>query len=80
MIAAQAEWRWQATSRWGFVAFGGAGKVSGALGGIDTGSWLPAGGAGVRSRLIRELPLNMRADFGWGRDDSTFTLSVGEAF
>ncbi len=80
MIAAQAEWRWQATSRWGFVAFGGAGKVSGALGGIDTGPWLPAGGAGVRFRLIRELPPNMGADFGWGRDDSTFTLSVGEAF
>jgi hypothetical protein len=80
MIAAQAEWRWQATSRWGFVAFGGTGKVSGALGAIHTGSWLPAGGAGVRFRLIKELPLNMRADFAWGRDDSTFTLAIGEAF
>lgn len=80
MIAAQAEWRWQATSRWGFVAFGGTGKVSCALGAIHTGSWLPAGGAGVRFRLIKELPLNMRADFAWGRDDSTFTLAIGEAF
>jgi hypothetical protein len=80
MVALQAEWRWQATPRWGFVAFGGTGKVSGALGEIDTDSWLPAGGMGVRFRLIRALPLNMRADFAWGRDDSTFSLAVGEAF
>jgi Omp85 superfamily domain len=80
MIAAQAEWRWQATPRWGLVAFGGTGKVSGALGDIDTDSWLPAAGAGVRFRLIKALPLNLRADFAWGRDDSTFSLAVGEAF
>lgn len=80
MVALQAEWRWQATPRWGFVAFGGTGKVSGALGNIDTGAWLPAGGAGVRFRLTKALPLNLRADFAWGRDDSTFTLAVGEAF
>jgi hypothetical protein len=80
MIAAQAEWRWQATRRWGFALFGGAGKVSGALGDIETDSWLPAGGVGVRFRLVKALPLNMRADFAWGRDDSTFSLSLGEAF
>lgn len=80
MIAAQTEWRWQATARWGFVAFGGAGKVSGVLGDVDTSEWLPAGGAGVRFRLLKSLDLNMRADYAWGRDDSTFTLSVGEAF
>jgi hypothetical protein len=80
MVALQAEWRWQATPRWGFVAFGGTGKVSGALGDIDTDPWLPAGGLGVRFRLTKALPLNMRADFAWGRDDSTFSLAVGEAF
>jgi hemolysin activation/secretion protein len=80
MVALQAEWRWQATPRWGFVAFGGTGKVSGALGDIDTGAWLPAGGVGARFRLTKALPLNMRADFAWGRDDSTFSLAVGEAF
>jgi hypothetical protein len=80
MFAAQAEWRWQATPRWGLVAFGGAGKVSGALGDIDTDEWLPAGGFGVRFRLVKALPLNMRADFAWGRDDYTFSLAVGEAF
>jgi hypothetical protein len=80
MFAAQAEWRWQATPRWGLVAFGGTGKVSGALGDIDTDAWLPAGGFGVRFRLVKALPLNMRADFAWGRDDYTFSLAVGEAF
>lgn len=80
LFAAQAEWRWSATPRWGFTTFAGAGKISGALGDIDTGSWLPAGGVGVRLRLSKALPLNMRADFAWGRDDSTFSLSIGEAF
>jgi outer membrane protein assembly factor BamA len=80
MITAQAEWRWQAAPRWGFTAFGGVGKVSGALGDIDTDPWLPAGGVGVRFRLAKALPLNLRADFAWGRDDSTFSLAIGEAF
>jgi hypothetical protein len=80
MVAVQAEWRWQATPRWGFVAFGGTGKVSGAIGDIDTDPWLPAGGVGARFRLTKALPLNMRADFAWGRDDSTFSLAVGESF
>lgn len=80
MFAAQAEWRWTATPRWGFVAFAGAGKVSGALGDIETDDWLPAIGVGIRLRMLRALPLNLRADFGWGREDSTFTLAVGEAF
>jgi hypothetical protein len=80
MFAAQVEWRWMAATRWGFTAFAGSGKVSGALGGIDTGDWLPAAGVGIRFRMIQALPLNLRADFGWGRDDSTFTLAVGEAF
>lgn len=80
MFAAQAEWRWTATPRWGLVGFAGAGKVSGALGDIDTDDWLPALGVGVRFRMMQALPLNLRADFGWGRDDSTFTLAVGEAF
>ena len=50
---------------------------AGALGSIDTDVWLPAGGVGVRFRLAKALPLNMRADFAWGRDDSTFALSIG---
>ncbi len=80
MFAAQLEWRWMAAPRWGVVAFAGAGKVSGALGDIDTDDWLPAAGLGLRFRMTQALPLNLRADFGWGRDDSTFTLAVGEAF
>lgn len=80
MFAAQLEWRWQVTPRWGLAAFGGAGKVWNALGDIDTDAWLPAGGVSARFRLAKALPLNLRADFAWGRDDSTFTLAIGEAF
>jgi hypothetical protein len=34
----------------------------------------------MRFKLLKSLALNMRADYAWGRDDSTFTLAVGEAF
>ena len=69
----------EAESDGDFVAFGGTGKVSQLLDAKEK-EWLPAAGAGVRFRLLKSLALNMRADYAWGRDDSTFTLSVGEAF
>ena len=80
LIAAQAEWRWQATTRWGLVAFAGTGTVSDPIGDVDSGQWLPAAGAGVRFKILKALKLNLRADYAWGRDDSTFSLAVGEAF
>jgi outer membrane protein assembly factor BamA len=80
LFTAQAEWRWQMLPRWGVVAFGGAGSITGTIDEKNTETWLPAAGAGLRFRLVKSLDLNLRADVAWGRDDHTFTLSVGEAF
>ena len=80
LLAAQAEWRFQMTPRWGLVAFGGIASVSDREGEFKSGDSLPAGGFGVRYRVADKFKVNVRADMAWGRDDKTFTLSVGEAF
>jgi hypothetical protein len=79
LICAQAEWRWKATARWGFVGFAGTGTTSDPIGEAER-QWLPSAGVGVRFKILKALNLNMRADYAWGRDDGTFTLAVGEAF
>ena len=76
----QAEWRWHATRRLGFVAFGGTGRISNPVVGFEAPGWLPAGGIGLRWRLTEENRLNIRIDYGRGRDDETLIVSVGEAF
>jgi hypothetical protein len=80
LAAVQAEGRWQATRRLGFVAFGGIGGVYGDVPGFEQSNALPAGGVGLRWRLTDDNRINFRIDYGWGRDDDTLTISVGEAF
>ena len=80
LLAAQAEWRLQLSKRWGMVAFGGVASVGDRNGQFKSGDALPAGGVGLRYRVTDKFKVNVRADMAWGRDDSTFTLSVGEAF
>jgi hypothetical protein len=80
LLAAQAEWRLQLSHRWGMVAFGGVASVGDRDGQFKSGDALPAGGVGLRYRVADKFKVNVRADMAWGRDDSTFTLSVGEAF
>jgi hypothetical protein len=62
------------------VAFGGLASVGDRDGQFKAGDALPAGGVGLRYRVTDKFKVNVRADMAWGRDDSTFTLSVGEAF
>jgi hypothetical protein len=78
--AAQAEWRWQATQRFGMVAFGGVGGVWGDVPGFEQDNFLPAGGLGLRWRLTDKFRFNFRIDYAWGRDDEVLLISAGEAF
>jgi hypothetical protein len=80
LVAAQAEFRWQATFRVGLVAFGGVGTVRNPPPGFDEADWLPAGGVGLRWRLAQQNRLNFRIDYARGRDDDSLIISVGEAF
>jgi hypothetical protein len=80
LLAAQAEWRWQATHRIGVVAFGGLGGVWGEAAPFDQDSFLPAGGLGLRWRLTDKFRVNFRIDYAWGKDDEVLLISAGEAF
>lgn len=80
LLAAQAEWRWQATNKLGLVAFAGGGGVYGKVPAFKQDDWLPAGGLGLRWRVADKYRVNFRIDYAWGKGDETLIVSVGEAF
>lgn len=80
MAAGQAELRYRFQGRLGAVVFGGFGLVAPDASGIFDAQLLPAGGLGARYRLVEKFPLHMRLDLAWGRDETLFYFSVGEAF
>jgi outer membrane protein assembly factor BamA len=80
MLAAQAEYRWQLSERWGVVGFVGAGSVAPTLTGTLDGTVLPSVGAGVRFLASKLYKVNVSADVARGRDDIAFYFRIGEAF
>ncbi len=80
MVATQAEYRRELTQRWGFVVFAGVGEVMPALNEINTDDLLPSFGAGLRFRVSKEHPVNLRLDYAYGKDGGTGYLQVNEAF
>ena len=85
MFATQAEYRlmfpakgfW---SRFGVVAFAGVGAIGNKFTNIGFSDLLPAGGGGVRFRLLKKYPVNFRVDYGQGKDGHTLSIGVLEAF
>lgn len=81
MAATQLEYRIALPKRFGLVAFGGVGEV---IPGEDQpyGSqrFLPGGGGGIRFLLSKQYHVNLRVDYGIGRDGHTVGMSIGEAF
>lgn len=80
MLATQAEYRWEAWKRLGFVGFGGAGEVAPKLSDFNSSDILPGGGVGVRYRITRERHVNLRFDYAWGKDSHEAYFFIGEAF
>ena len=71
----QAEYRWNFYRRWGAVGFFGAAFVEKPSSGA-----LPAGGIGIRFKIIRSRDINIGLDGALGKDDSGFYFRIGEAF
>jgi len=78
--AAQGEFRVRLTRRWGFVAFAGAGDVSGDFSGFRLKNVKPSYGLGIRFMLDTDELLNVRADFARGRDTKGLYFNAKEAF
>jgi outer membrane protein assembly factor BamA len=81
LVMAQVELRRQLFWRFNGVLFGGVGQVGNTLADFDEGGLKYTGGAGLRFKFNRRDRLNIRFDYGVGRDGSTgFYFSFGEAF
>ncbi len=85
MFATQAEYRLTIPAKgfmgkFGVVAFAGVGAVGDKFGNIGSSDLLPAGGGGVRFRLLKKYPINFRVDYGQGKDGHTLSIGVLEAF
>jgi len=84
MFATQAEYRLMFPAKgflgkFGIVAFAGVGAVADNF--HNLGDYLlPAGGAGLRFRLLKKYPINFRIDYGQGNDGHTLSIGVLEAF
>ena len=80
---AQAEYRWQAFERLGFVGFVGTGDVANNSSQLGFDRLKYSAGGGIRLKIVPSENLNIRFDyaFGFGTDsDRNFYLGIGEAF
>lgn len=80
LIAAQAEYRWHFSKRWGMVAFAGVGGVAPNFSDYRASSLLPAGGVGLRFMASTEYKVNVSVDYAVGRNSDALYFGIGEAF
>lgn len=79
-VAAQAELRVGSWHRIGAAVFGGMGQVAPELDQLGIDRFHYSYGAGLRILLIKQEQMNLRADFGFGEDQSGFYFGFGEVF
>jgi outer membrane protein assembly factor BamA len=79
-VAAQGELRSALWRRFGGVLFASLGQVATRGEQIAVNRLHHAYGFGVRVLLVRQEGLNLRLDWGFGKDQSGFYFSLGEAF
>jgi outer membrane protein assembly factor BamA len=76
----QAEYRVPVIGRFGVVGFAGFGNVVPELKDINFEDLKYSLGGGVRIALNKSEKLNLRLDYGFGKDSQGFYLQLGEAF
>lgn len=79
-IILQAEYRLQLPWRLGLVAFADVGQVYSKLKYLQINEWRWTAGAGLRFMLDPKRKINIRLDYGIGKQTSGFYLTIGEAF
>ncbi len=80
MGVVQGEYRFPIYWRFSGVAFTSFGMVTDKFSNIESEYIRPSGGVGLRFMLVPKDNLNIRIDYGFGRNTSGFYLTVGEAF
>jgi len=80
LLATQLEYRLELPKRVGLVGFFGVAEVAPTIGKFNAENMLPAGGVGLRYMVARKNHLNLRFDYGVGKDGGGFYMGIGEAF
>lgn len=78
--ATQAEYRHRINSWFGLAAFVGMGSISPTWSGFSQALVLPSYGVGLRFKVIPSENINLRIDYGRGRDTGNFYFGISEAF
>ncbi len=79
-VAVQAEYRAPLFWRIGAVAFAGLGEVAPSIDAFELAEVKPSYGLGLRFLINEAERVNIRLDYGWGKDTSGFYLEITEAF
>lgn len=80
ILATQVEYRKNIFGRLGMVAFAGFGDITNNTKNFKLKNLRPSIGLGLRFLLDREENLNIRLDWGSGRDTNNLYLNIAEAF
>jgi outer membrane protein assembly factor BamA len=80
LVAFQAEYRMPLWWRFGLAGFAGCGEVAHEIKNISLQELKTSTGFGIRFALIPEQKVNLRIDFGFGKDDSSFDITINELF
>ena len=78
--AAEAELRWNMTSRWALIGFLGTGRAWGESTSFGDAGTIAAKGVGVRYLIARRLGLYMGADLARGPEETSLYIQVGSAW
>lgn len=80
LIASQVEYRSLLWRRFGYVLFAGIGDVAGNLNDLNLREVKASLGFGLRLKFSKTENVNLRADFGFGRNTSGVYFGLEEAF
>jgi hypothetical protein len=76
-LTLEAELRWDVTSRWTVVGFGGAGWIADQVSELDESRGRGAGGFGFRYLVAREYDMRAGLDFAAGPEDEAVYVTLG---
>jgi hypothetical protein len=77
---AETEWRWDFTSRYSLIAFGGVANTFSKQSGFQDSSWKASGGMGGRYLIARKLKLRMGIDIARGPEEWAYYIVFGTSW
>ena len=77
---AETEWRWDFTSRYSLIAFGGVANAFSKQSDYENSVWKASGGMGARYLIARKLKLRMGVDVARGPEEWAYYIVFGTSW